>query len=638
MKSKYKTSELTYRSLFVYGLVAVVLLVVAVPAFANTAPGNRFLALSSSADTGNTVQAASPLSKGINVNHLNPGQENWYIFSRESLDDPDISWISLAMRYESEAHIGSDQVNFQVFMQEQAGSWFQAPEVGDDTIGIGRLSPLKAANRSLVETFWTGHVAAHEQYYVRVFNTSAFGLEYALEAKAERPAVSGATPASLNAAVPVNPRQTAWILTAQAINNMTAEQAATWMKKAQTVGWIVTDGTAPPEIPNPGEADPDTLWSLTAQALDGQDTATAAQWLIQADSMGWLAIPLNTLKDPTLDVNPGDTGGGDEGEPDPPAQPIQPDEVYAPVNIYPNDPLIFDLNNPNTGRLTAYGEHWYELLRDDLDDELIENMKLTMFFTPRAGFTSNRINFEIFPAAQYHIWARGDTDYMEHLGLGQWVSRDEDPDTGERLWNGTMVDGDRYFIKVINGTSDVVDYYLFPDDVENAELGNPTLHRRAGLVGPVPYAVSPPTRPAAPPEPGVGPPEAISIETGTTKGTLQAGDEIWYKFRFSDPHNDTTPHHNFLMFLTNTPLDEIRARHADFAIYPGSELQIWTRGTIDQLTPLGTSAPSIYELDDVKALQVLWDGHLMEDHDYYIKVFNHDIGPLAYELEIRGGP
>ena len=216
--------------------------------------------------------------------------------------------------------------------------------------------------------------------------------------------------------------------------------------------------------------------------------------------------------------------------------------------------------------MAAYGEHWYELLRDDLDDELIENMKLTMFFTPRAGFTSNRINFEIFPAAQYHIWARGDTDYMEHLGLGQWVSRDEDPDTGERLWNGTMVDGDRYFIKVKNGTSDVVDYYLFPDDVENAELGNPTLHQRAGLVGPVPYAVSPPTRPVAPPEPGVGPPEAISVETGTTQGTLQAGDEIWYKFRFSDPHNDTTPHHNFLMFLTNTPLDEIRARHAGLSI------------------------------------------------------------------------
>ena len=53
---------------------------------------------------------------------------------------------------------------------------------------------------------------------------------------------------------------------------------------------------------------------------------------------------------------------------------------------------------------------------------------------------------------------------------------------------------------------------------------------------------------------------------------------------------------------------------------------------------MGTSAPSHYDVNDEKALQVLWDGHLMEDHTYYIRVYNHDIGPLAYELEIRGGP
>ena len=130
----------------------------------------------------------------------------------------------------------------------------------------------------------------------------------------------------------------------------------------------------------------------------------------------------------------------------------------------------------------------------DHDDEMIENMKMTMFFTPMTGFMSNRVNFEIFPASQYHIWARGDSDYMEHFGLGLWVSRDEDPNTGERLWNGTLVDGDRYLIKVKNGTPDEIDYYLFPDDVENAELGHPTLHHLDGVATQSEYAVSPPTR------------------------------------------------------------------------------------------------------------------------------------------------
>jgi hypothetical protein len=227
---------------------------------------------------------------------------------------------------------------------------------------------------------------------------------------------------------------------------------------------------------------------------------------------------------------------------------------------------------------------------------------------------------------------------MKNIGLGMWTSRDEDPHTTEYLWSGSLVDGDRYLIKVKNASLEVVDYYLFPDDIENAELGNPTLHQSDRLAGRVPYAVSPPTRPSPPPLPGAGPPEAIPLEIGTTKGSLEAGQEIWYQFYYRDPHNDTTPEHDFLFFLTNTPLDDVRARHADFEIYPGGQLHIWTRGTIDEIEPLGTSAPSQYETEDVRSLQVLWNGQLMEEHVYYIKVYNHDIGPLEYEFEIRGGP
>jgi hypothetical protein len=351
--------------------------------------------------------------------------------------------------------------------------------------------------------------------------------------------------------------------------------------------------------------------------------------------LGWLSIPPQTVKNPDSTEK---EQQGDDGD-DPPAEPIQPKESYTPVNIYPNNPLTFNLEGVNSGRLAPYGEHWYSLLRDDLDDDLIEDMKMTMFFTPRTGYMSHHINFEIFPAGQFHVWERGDADYMEHFGDGAWVSRDEDPNTGERLWSGSLGDGDRYLVKVKNGTPDVIDYYLFPDDVENAELGNPTLYQADGATGRAPQeVVSPPTRPAQPPEPGAGPPEAIPLKIGITTGILAAGEERWYEFYYRDSYNDTTPQHDFIFLLTNTPLDRVRARHADFAIYPGDQLDIWTRGTIDKLEPLGTSAASPNKTDDIKSLQVLWDGQLMEEHTYYVKVYNHDLGPLEYELEIQGGP
>ena len=111
---------------------------------------------------------------------------------------------------------------------------------------------------------------------------------------------------------------------------------------------------------------------------------------------------------------------------------------------------------------------------------------------------------------------------------------------------------------------------------------------------------------------------------------------MWYKFVYSDPGNDESADQDFIFYMTNTPLDDIRARHADFEIYPGSQLHLWVRGTVDELDPLGASAPATFaQLDDERSLQVLWSGQLKKEHVYYVKVYNHDIGPLEYEFKIK---
>ena len=119
MKFTHKTSKLTYKSLFGYGVGIIALLIIAAPVFANTTPGSKLLDFSRADETGLTPQSARPLSRGINVAHLNPGEENWYLFSRNSFNDSTLSWVSLAMRYQSEAVISPDQVNFEVFAQER---------------------------------------------------------------------------------------------------------------------------------------------------------------------------------------------------------------------------------------------------------------------------------------------------------------------------------------------------------------------------------------------------------------------------------------------------------------------------------------------------------------------------------------
>jgi hypothetical protein len=93
MKLTFKSSKLTYKTLFGYSLIVITLLVLAVPVFANSTSGNRLLDFSFKSDSGNSPQNARILTKGVNLNHLNPGEEDWYLYSRESFGAPDLSWI-----------------------------------------------------------------------------------------------------------------------------------------------------------------------------------------------------------------------------------------------------------------------------------------------------------------------------------------------------------------------------------------------------------------------------------------------------------------------------------------------------------------------------------------------------------------
>jgi len=124
------------------------------------------------------------------------------------------------------------------------------------------------------------------------------------------------------------------------------------------------------------------------------------------------------------------------------------------------------------GKLAPGGEHWYSFIREDRDDEWYEYMPLTLFSTPADGNRSHHINFQIFTGNQLHVWERGTPEDMIPMGAGQWVSRDKDPITGERIWAGHVVDDDLYYVRVFNHSDQVIDYYLITGDIINTELGD----------------------------------------------------------------------------------------------------------------------------------------------------------------------
>jgi hypothetical protein len=379
-----------------------------------------------------------------------------------------------------------------------------------------------------------------------------------------------------------------------------------------------------PVQPNDGSPT-STRWLLAAQAINGLPPQEAAAWLMSAAALGWLpggsATSSSLLPvDPNAEVSFVPVDKGDQAGSGAAAVPVEPDPNIG-TSIYPNQPLTL-FEGRNTGRIGPNNEYWYTFTPGKVDGKLIEDLKLTMFFTPGEPNLARHVTFELFTGSQYQIWERGTPDDMEHFGAGSWVSRDGDYITGERLWNGTVVDGDKYFIKITNDTSQWIDYYLFTDDIINTELGtySELTKSTAKIVDHVPSGSD------------IGSP--LTLHGGRKSGHLPAGEDIWFSFENISPDSDQFEFENYVISLEHSPGAGYVTNHVNVEIYPFQEQQIWRRGDTDLIKPLGAGSDFAYD-EDSDAHTWIWDGHLVSNTIYFIRVRNGSVRDIDYKLTIQ---
>jgi hypothetical protein len=410
--------------------------------FTTTSP-----ALAESGDgLGHSPYAAQPLNYGLNIGSLAAGEAYWYVFNGSEPGTQPDQTLTLHMVCRPNEFDVTPYVNFQLFTFDEADRWLR---------GDGDVSPATGVftttdfDQATAERLWSGTMAPGETYYVRVFNNSRQPVDYHLTALGQpRASSSQARPSSAKSSVQPSPASvrasssggspapgattddTEWLLIAAAVKNMSTQEAAAWLKMADQAGWLPrSNGTA-----SPG-------YSVSTAALyEGSSAEPAAQ--------------------PSL-------SSGGKATPAAPAP--SPSELYP--NIYPAAPLALR-DGANVGKLAPGGEHWYSFIHDSHDSDWYHYMALTLFSTPTDGNNSHDINFQIFTGDELHIWQRGTPQDMRVMGDGQWVSRDKDPVTGERVWAGKVVEGDLYYVRVFNHTDRVIDYYLITQDILNTELGD----------------------------------------------------------------------------------------------------------------------------------------------------------------------
>lgn len=586
-------------------LVAALLIVTAIPARAGQGVGS-------------SPYTADLLVSGLNTGKLDPGQEYWYAYSRLDMGDPAYNSVILSLNFEAEGRAIASRVNFQVFNFEQVEAWLKDSSGPVDSLGLG--APASADfDINTGERFWAGAMSASEVYYVRIFNLSPSPVQFRLTALGQK----GTGLEAFMAFDQASSANESGVIPAALSGPSTASPAVEAV--APVPPGLSSIAASLPVQPNDGSVAA-TGWLLAAQAINGLPPYEAAAWLMSAAALGWLPsgnassslVPVN----PNPDASPvtgGGGGGGDTGAGEVAAVPVDPN---AGNSIYPNQPLILK-EGTNTGRLAPKSEHWYTFTPAKLDGKLIENMSLTMFFTPGEPNIARQVTFEMFTGSQYYIWDRGTPDDMEHFGAGSWISRDGDYNSGERLWHGAVVDGDKYFVKITNGTDEWIDYYLITGDIINIEMGPPTSKEPGSRL---PFVATIPTGK------DIGSP--LPIATGHKRGTLPAGEEVWFTFEHKNNNPDRFENLNYIIELRHTPGAGYVTNHVNVELYPYPEQQIWRRGDTDQIKPLG--AGSDFEYDKSTGTHTwIWNGHLASNTTYFVRVRNGSTRDIDYDLFIQ---
>ncbi len=438
-------------------LVAIVLACVTSPSYAG--PNMR-----------RAMLAAKPLGDGLSIGQLQPGAEQWYQINAATLKNDTDHLVVFSLVYRPGNHEVTPYVNFQVFTQEQVERWLQGSS--NVALGVGIFTTADFDPNS-AERMWTGSLLREETYYVRLFNNSATPVEYHLMTMSQ--------PAEVLVAEP-----------AVAHEGQTYAQPAAAME----AGTAAPSAANPASVLKPAATADEARWRMIVAAVQSMSPEEAVAWLALADQAGLLSGNLDTAAADRSSTIPATEASTSSAVPQPTAEatPVErtlsPAELYP--SVYPNRPLVLH-DGANVGRLAPNGEHWYAFIRQDYDKQRFEHMALTMFATPADGNRSHHINFQIYPASQIHIWLRGTPKAMVPMGQGQWVERDKDPLTGERLWSGNVVDGDTYYVRIFNHSDQVIDYYLITNDVINTELGDRVFSANQFY----PYVLYPPDSQAA---------------------------------------------------------------------------------------------------------------------------------------------
>jgi uncharacterized Fe-S cluster protein YjdI len=460
---------------------------------------------------GSTPFEAMPMSADGESGSLNPGESMWYAFSATSAEGYLEVEASITMFFIPALDQTTDRVDFQIFRDDALSNWYDDGSKGGDSskmvnLGAGGLVE-RDSNPITADLLWQGRVGSGVTYYVEVYNSAKQAIDYWIFPEDVKYVELGPaaipTPVTAGAATGDSPFDAKTLLDTGDTRRLEVGESI-WYEFSQTSDQGLNE----------------IAGSITMFFIPGND-----QTLGRVNFQVFTADELSEWYD--SDVRGGDSSKmvnlGAGGQVDRDSNPSTVDllwqgnvgsgvtyyvQVYnsakEPINfwLYPDDvraialgPVVSETpagpgaptgdtpfeglplaDDGDAGGLGPGESVWYTFSKTASDGSLELDADLTMFFVPATDQTLGRVNFQVFPASELENWNAmggrgGDTTEMVNLGAGGQVDRDSNPDTVDLLWSSQVGSGATYYVQVYNSAKEPISYWLFPEDVKAANLG-----------------------------------------------------------------------------------------------------------------------------------------------------------------------
>ena len=611
------------------------------------------LILSTNAATpeGASPSSAVELAEGVNKGQLGPGEQQWFKFQPDPAGRPIDIERAFTLIITPNNDYAIKFIGFNIFEESQTNFFFEGDISKMANFGAGNLVS-RDGNPETGEYIWNGWAFGAKIYYIQVYNESDFPIDYwlfnddirsyDLGDSAEFATLAAApVSAAAPAAEPVEPD-----LVGLAPDK--PEPLASGLTRGKlapnSVHWYSFKHTDPTgkerykeldftmfSTPDNGDrryhinfelypmrnleqwqrGELDKFVNFGAgmlTSLDGDDNTIEHYWHGFVPMGETFLLAVENGSDAEIDywLYDDEVYFPELGPKPVPA----PAPVYAP-GLAPDSALPLKVGL-NKDRLAPGEERWYSFSRTDFDNETFEEMALTMVTTPEDGNRLRHMVFNIYTEDGARAWAPDDNTKIEHFGAGSVVTHDDNPETGERFWQGWVLDNNRYFVQVLNGTDVDMDYWLYTGDVRSPELGEPT-------------PVKPPLQAA----PGLAPSNPIELEVKVTDGSLQPNEERWYVFSRGDVEDNGAIETTFTMVFT--PDDGDRNRHIKAEIFDESALAEWAPDNRFNIVPFGRG--NLVDRDgNPETGEFLWNGYVLAHNRYFLRLSNESDTPINYRI------